>query len=400
MKVVWLCHFVNQEMKRHFDNPQLKEMAPWISILIELFHARSDVELHIVAPNIFNNTDCEFMNDGVVYHFYKRFPMPFNSLFFRKSYNILRIDDRSNYFWIKRKIANCIRKIDPDIIHLHGAENPYYSAGILSLFNDYPVLVTVQGFVRNATFNPNLTKTIKIEEEILLRAKNIGVRTEEMRKIVLQLNSKAVLHFHNYPIAYPSIVKENIGKDEPIDCLFFARVCKDKGIEDLLKAISIIKNNYPKISLAIVGSIGSRYLSFLQSLCNELNIVNNIQFVGFLSTQEDVYQYALQSKVCVLPTYHDIIPGTIIESMFLKLPVVTYAVGGIPELNKNEITVITGEKCNINQLAENILLLLNDINKRVILAERAYKYAKHKFGNEFIVNDIVDAYKLILNQNK
>jgi hypothetical protein len=34
IRVVWLCHFANQEMKDFFHTPHLKEMAPWINNLI------------------------------------------------------------------------------------------------------------------------------------------------------------------------------------------------------------------------------------------------------------------------------------------------------------------------------------------------------------------------------
>ena len=33
LKVVWLCHFANQEMQDYFRTPHVKEMAPWINVL-------------------------------------------------------------------------------------------------------------------------------------------------------------------------------------------------------------------------------------------------------------------------------------------------------------------------------------------------------------------------------
>lgn len=401
MKVVWLCHFANQEMKEHFKTPQLNEFAPWINNLIELFRTRTDVDLHIIAPNVFNNTDCSFKKDGINYHFYKRIPIPYNNKYVRKIHTFLQIEHITNFFWIKHKISNCIHKINPDIIHLHGAENPYYSVGILPLFDEYPILTTIQGFIRNASCigSINEKKAIEIEEAILKKSKHIGIRTDDMSKIALQINPNSTLHFHNYPIAIPSVVKCNIGKDEPIDCLFFARVCKDKGIEDLLAAIKIIKNEYPKISLSVIGIAFNSYLSYLKRLCSELGIQNNVQFLGFLPTQEDIYRYALHAKMCVLPTYNDIISGTIIESMFIKLPVVAYAVGSIPELNKKEVTLMLVDKQNVKQLAEKIIQLLKNDDLRKTLAKNAYCYVHELLDNTAVVPDIIKAYKSIIKEN-
>jgi len=400
LKIVWLCHFVNQEMKEYFNAPLVNEMAPWISKLINLFRNRTEVELHIVAPNIFNNTDCSFTKDAINYHFYKRIPIPDNNKYVRKIHTILQIEQITNFIWIKHKIANCIKKIDPDIIHLHGAENPYYSAGILPLFDKYPTLITIQGFIRNTSdIDPKKKKAINIEEAILKKTEHICARTDEMRKIILQINPNATIHFHNYPITIPSIVKDNIGRVEPIDCLFFAHVHKDKGIEDLLVAISLVKTFYPNISLLVIGGTENKYLSYLKNLCSKLNINSNVQFLGFLPTQDDVYKYAMLAKMCVLPTYHDIIPGTIIESMFMKLPIVAYAVGGIPELNKKENTVTLVEKQNINQLAEKIMQLLNNADLRKSLAEKAFCHAHERFDNSNVVPDLINVYKSILKED-
>lgn len=118
-----------------------------------------------------------------------------------------------------------------------------------------------------------------------------------------------------------------------------------------------------------------------------------------MENQYDIFEYSINAKMCVMPTYHDIIPGTIIEGMYMKLPVITYSVRGIPELNKEEKTIILLEKQNINQLAESIIILLNDTKTCENLAEKAYNKAKERFNNGNGVNDILRAYNTILEVN-
>lgn len=399
LKIVWLCHFANQEMKEYFNRPRVNEFAPWINGLICLFKGRSEIELHIVSPNVFTNKDCSFTKDGITYHFYKHIPFPFYNKFIKKVYNKLDFDNSTNHFWIKHKINNIITKINPDVIHLHGAEIPYYSAGILHLINRYPTLTTIQGFIKNASqVNRKNKKKAEIEKEILLKSMNIGVRTDEMSSIALQMNPNARQYFHNYPLNTPNNIKDNIGVNEPIDCVFFARICKDKGVEDLLAAIAIVKREYPQVSLSIIGGTSKSYLSYLKNKCVDLHITDNVKFLGFLPTQADIYQYALNAKMCVLPTYHDIIPGTIIESMFMKLPVIAYSVGGIPELNIKEETIMLVEKLDIEMLAEKILLLIDNVELRKSLAEKAFFHAKERFDNTKIPDDLLNAYYSILKQ--
>lgn len=400
IKVVWLCHFANDEIINYFESPQVNEFAPWISKLMDLVKGNDEIELHIVAPNVFTNTSCGFIKDGINYHFYKVVPISKNNHFLTRLYNLLQVEIFTNFYWIKRKIHNIVQDINPDIIHLHGAENSYYSAGILSLIDRYPVLTTIQGFIRNTSYtNFNINKRIAIEEDIIKRSNHIGVRTNEMSRLVKELNPSANLHFHNYPLEIPTEIKENIGKDEPIDCLFFARVEKDKGIEDLIESISIIKKSHPNINVKIIGSADKTYLQYLNDICAKSDIRSNVKFLGFLPAQEDIYPYILKSKMCVLPSYHDILPGTILISMFMKLPVVAYAVGGIPELNNDGDNIILVNKQDVNQLSKSIIMLLENDIYRKELAERAYIYAFKQFNNNKIIPDIFKAYREILKES-
>lgn len=398
MKVVWLCHFVNQDMKECFNTLNLKEFAPWIDNLIKLFN-NTDIELHIVAPNIFhNNKDTLLKKEGITYHFYKYSIINLNKRLNRIIYSILCYI--TNYFWIKHKIINCINKINPDIIHLHGAENPYYSAGILPLIDKYPVLTTIQGFISHTSVKNRLIKQrIKIEEEIINKCKYFGTRTENMNREILKINPKATLFFHNYPVTIPLFIKKKEEYHE-FDIVFFARVCKDKGIEDLLKAVYLVKKYKHDVSLHIIGATGNSYKQVLFDLINELNIKDNVIFLGFMTTQQDIYKHCIKARMCVLPTYHDIIPGTVIESMLMKLPVIAYAVGGIPYINSKKENIVLVEKQNISQLADKILLLLNDSQKCNQLAESAYSFAIRNFNNDYVKKDILKAYSQIFKKEK
>lgn len=393
LKIVWLCHFVNAEIKNFFNTPDVKEMAPWINTLINMFRYTGDIELHIVAPNVFTNKNINIKLKNIYYHFYQHRP----SIFPKKIYNLFRIESLTNYYYIKLKVQEIINNINPDLIHLHGAENPYYSAGILPLIEHYPTLVTIQGFIRNTDQNNFITrKRKKIEDEILKKSKYIGVRTKDMTEMVQRINPNAQLFYHRYGTTKPNYRKENHSSSD-FDIIYFARITKDKGIEDLLKALSLVKKVKEDISLHIIGPVSRSYSNYLNKLVKKLNIQSNIKFLGFMATQEDIYKYAVRAKIYVLPTYYDIIPGTIIESMFMKLPVIAYSVGGIPELNEKGKAVILVEKNNIDQLSIEIFDLLNDQNKRETMAEYAYNVAVNRFDDTNTVNQIINIYNEILS---
>ncbi len=193
--------------------------------------------------------------------------------------------------------------------------------------------------------------------------KFFGVCTEEMIKIIKQLNPNARFFIHEYPKSVNYTKKNN--SLSKFDLIFFARICKDKGIEDLLEAISLVKFKIkPDVTLHVIGSASLSYINYLKKITINLNIEKNVKFLGFFNTQQEIHKYALNAKLCVLPTYHDTIPGTISESMFMKIPVVAYAVGGIPELNQHGEAIALVEKKNIQQLAETIIKVLEDQKRK------------------------------------
>ena len=398
MKVIWLCHFANSEIKAHFKNSDVQEFAPWINNLIKLFKNNRFINLHIIAPNVFNNKNVSFIIDEITYHFYQHRVFQLKELLNRKFFFLLRMSYVHNNNFAQKKIVSLVDKIKPDLIHLHGAENPYYSEGIIPLFGKYPVLTSIQGFIRHTSINSNfINQRIKVEESIIKKCDHFGVRTDYMCKIIGQINPKAILHYHNYPIQIPTKIKNNIGAYEPIDCLYFAKLSKDKGVEDFLEAVSIVKKSMPNITAAVIGTTGEKYFNYLKDYCVKLGINNNVKFLGFMPTQIEVFNYAFNSKICVLPSYHDIIPGTIIESMFLKLPIVAYSVGGIPELNREEELILLAEKNNTLQLSEKIIFLLENVRVRTEIAEKAYKYVNKRYDNNNVIKDIINAYNSIIS---
>ncbi len=400
IKVVWLCHFANEEMKQHFGKLSVNNFAPWIDVLKNEAKELSAIELHIVAPNVYTNKNIYLFKDNVHYHFYQHIPILFiYNNFIRKAFNRTRYEYITDFHWIKRKVFRIINFIKPELIHLWGAENPYYSAGILPLIDRFPILLSIQGFIKQCTIrNAVIIKRIQIEDEIIKKTTHIGVCNENTANTVLEINHTANIFYHLYPYTIPSVSKNSTSD---FDIVFFARVTKEKGIEDLLYAVQMIKKTYSLISAKIIGGTTNSYMLHLKNLCKELEIEDNIEFMGFLPTQEDIYKIAVKAKVCVLPTHFDNLPGTIVESMFMKLPVIAYAVGGIPEINKTGENIILVEKLNINALASKVLFLLKENEYRNTLAEKAYNYAKTHFKNDVLMQELLKIYqKIIENENK
>lgn len=365
-------------------------MAPWISSLINLFETHENIELHIVSPHEYICGYKQFTIRGIHYHFFNAH-IPFWGRHWPVLFNF---DYWSDFTLNKLSIKRIINQINPDLIHLHGAENAYYSSSILQFKDIYPVFITVQGFISLMSDSDTypLNKRKRYEQKILKTFNHIGYRTQTMGNDIKKFNPCAVLHWHDYPLKEIKLYDS----EKKWDVVFFARVIKEKGIEDLLSVISILKRDKQDIRLCVIGATNEKYLNYLINMASVLNISENIDWKGFLPTQSDVHQFVCSSTVSVLPTYNDIISGTIIESMFLKTPVVAYNVGSIHEVNQDDEIISLVEKGDIDELASEIMKLLIDENLRNDRAAKGFKWVNKMRDDSKIANDLKTAYEEVI----
>jgi glycosyltransferase involved in cell wall biosynthesis len=389
LKIVWLCYFTNQFVQDKIKPwKRIGEFAHWISSMIKLFENDDSIELHVVSQHRWICGYKSFESKGVTYHFFN----PGIPVIGRHWPGFFRVDIWSDFRITKLNFARIVKKINPDIIHMHGAENEFCNA-IIQFSKKYPVFITLQGFIyKSSARSKSVNRRVQNENRIITMFKHFGYRTETMGADIKTINKEAVLHWHHYPMQEISPVEA----DKQFDLVFFARVCKEKGIEDLLEAVAILKKEKPDISLCVIGGGKS---DIWKEKAKELGIYGNIYWAGFLPTRKDVHDLASSARISVLPTYHDIISGTIIESLFLKLPVVAYDVGSIHEVNKYEKIITLVERFDINGLAESILRLLNDVKQREERSEKGCIRAHVMFnaGNDKTRSDLLKAYTEVIN---
>lgn len=81
----------------------------------------------------------------------------------------------------------------------------------------------------------------------------------------------------------------------------------------------------------------------------------------------------------------------------MKLPVVSYAVGGIPELNAETECVKLVTQHDTKALSNAMLELIQDKEKRRTLAENAYKYALEKFESPDFGDKTLQIYQKVIS---
>ena len=373
IKVVWLCHLTNDEIQSIIKpRKKIGTYAPWMFISLKIAEYDSSIDLHVVAPHEYISGIKEFELRGIHYHFFN----PYIPFYGRHWPGFFRWDYISNFSKTKRIVSKIVDTIKPKVVHLFGAENPQYSAGILPLIKRYPTILTVQGFISHSSLKPTrlLKKRMLLEQQIIKKIPISFYETKKSREDTLSYNPDIELYYNFWGSYKVTASKSQVGKK--YDMVFFARICKDKGIVDLLKATAIIKRKKPDVSLCVIG--GGNIEQF-KTIAENLNISENVIWLGFLPTRQDVFDKAIECKVSVLPTYHDIMPGTIIESMFLGIPMISYATDSNPEINENGEAIKLVEKGDVNKLSKTIYEIITNEELQYELSIKGKKRAEEMF---------------------
>ncbi|MFK5982674.1 MAG: glycosyltransferase family 4 protein [Flavobacteriaceae bacterium] len=398
IKVVWICHFYEKSLDDKLPlRKKGSEFAPWVRDLILQFKDRPEVELYIISPIEYLKKRVFRYTEGNIHYTFFNAHIP---IYGRHWPGFFKWDYFSNFKQNRKFVSKEVDKISPDIVNLIGAENAYYSSSILDIKDKYPHLVSIQGFIHlNSGTGNQHKKKAQIEKQILSTCNNFAYQINHTANVIKSFNNFTKLHHFFYPVSLPPKGVVNNGKTQ-YDFVFFARITKDKGIEDLIIALANVKSIKPDVKLAVLGKTSVTYMGFLKQLAIDNGVDKNIEWLGFLPTQAEVHDIVSKSKITVLPTYNDIISGTIIESMFIKTPVIAYGVGGIPDLNNEEEVIKVIEKGNVKMLANKMKELLLNEKKQMQLADKAYQKAIQLFDNKKVYSNMMSIYKKIIKSTK
>jgi glycosyltransferase involved in cell wall biosynthesis len=121
------------------------------------------------------------------------------------------------------------------------------------------------------------------------------------------------------------------GPAEPI-ILLPARIVREKGQLDLVRAVSMLRKSGVICSIVFAGRADdSAFVDELRREIAETGLAESVRFLGNIGIEELRDWYAA-SAVVAYPTYHhEGLPRTVLESQAMGVPVVAYASGGVAD---------------------------------------------------------------------
>ncbi len=147
--------------------------------------------------------------------------------------------------------------------------------------------------------------------------------------------------------------------------LMLGRMCRDKGVYDLIDATILVKQRYPDVKVYIAGD-GD--VEKVQATVLEKGLQENIEILGWLDDEQKI-QALRKVATVILPSYKEGLPMSILEGMAAGKVVIASRVGAIPEViaaengflvNSGDIQgiakamlTVCGEECELEHISLN-----------------------------------------------
>jgi glycosyltransferase involved in cell wall biosynthesis len=146
-----------------------------------------------------------------------------------------------------------------------------------------------------------------------------------------------------------------------------------KSINVLIKAFKIVSERVPEAELIIAGDGDCK--KELESLAKELNLENNVRFLGKISEAEKV-SLLQKAWVFVNPSMMEGWGITSIEANACGTPIVASNVQGLKDSVKDNFTGFLVEYGNVNEFGEKILSIIQNDDLRKEMEVNSIEWSK------------------------
>lgn len=185
---------------------------------------------------------------------------------------------------------------------------------------------------------------------------------------------KNITIIHN-GIDFSCIPKKLPSKERKKTAIFLGAISYDKGIDDALKAFSLINQASKNWQFWIAGKASDEMYKYLIFNVKKLRLFENTKYWGFVDEKKK-FELLARAHVLVNPSVREGWGLVNIEANAVGTPVVGYDVAGIRDSVKDGETGILLEKGDLVQLAEEVTNLVENKKKYKRYRKNCLKWAR------------------------
>jgi glycosyltransferase involved in cell wall biosynthesis len=419
MRVLWIINEICPVIRREMGLPD-SAGGGWVFSLANQISLYKEIKLCIAA--VYDCKEIKFYDiEGIKYYL---LPSKSQTTYQRK----LEI------YWQK-----VYEDFKPDVVHIHGTEyvhglafmrtfpklNYVFSVqGIIGIISRYYLSgidpreifrhITLRDIMRGDSIFQAKKKFEKrgiLEKEYFMRSNHVIGRTGWDFIHSKMSNPDISYHFCNEclrNIFYDSS-KWDLNNITPFTIFLSQSFYPIKGLHQVLKAIALLKTDFPELRLRISGPKILRnnnlsdmirisgYGKYIGSLIKKYKLNKNVIFTGVLNEEQMVSEYK-NAHLFICPSSIENSPNSLGEAQILGVPSIATNTGGIPDMVIHEESGLLYNFEEFEILAYNIKRIFEDNNLASKLSDKGREAALKRHDRRTNTSKMIEIYEQIIDR--
>jgi len=253
----------------------------------------------------------------------------------------------------------------PIVTTLHGTDitlvgrHPFYKEAVTFSINHSDRVTAVSNSLREDTLRLfDLKREIEVIPNFIDWKKYAHKEQPCNRTLLAQKEEKIITHISNF---------------RPL-----------KRVLDVLHVFERIQSKIPA-KLMMVGEGPEKAIA--QRYCEENHLESRVAFLG---KSDEIDKILCYSDLFLLPSEQESFGLVALEAMVHKVPVISTNVGGLPEVNKQNISGFLFPVGAVDAMAEQAISLLSNPQEHLKMKEQAFMQAK-----EFDIFNVIPQYEAV-----
>ncbi|MFH1063148.1 MAG: glycosyltransferase [Candidatus Omnitrophota bacterium] len=312
---------------------------------------------------------------------YQQLPLGYYSLGKKTLWDILSYLMRLPLLTLR--LCSILSKEKPDLIYANAART-FVFATVAAAIKKIPLIWHV-----HSIFDKGISRRLCNYFGRAQIVKKVIVVSDAARLPLAALWPKTKILYNciDEQVYYPGLrigpIRKSFGISDNIVISMVGLLVEWKCVDDFIRAAQIVTESIPDIKFLIVGDVlyGGKqdsYKQYLMDMVEELGLEKNVIFTGFRNDVPDIMR---EIDIFVIASKKpDPCPTSLLQAMASGPAVIATNFGGPAEIIKQGVDGLLYTACDYHELAEKMLQLIENSEKRALLAVNAQKKIKEKFN--------------------
>lgn len=301
---------------------------------------------------------------------------------------------------IKREWCELLNQLKPKVVHENCCWMP--DSALTQKWAQqlgYKVVLTPHGMlepwiIKRHYWTKKVPALLLYQKRAIVRADYLHATAESEKKNLLQLGYNSKIEVIANGIDVGEIVMKTSWKRKK-EILFLSRIHVKKGINFLIEAVAVLKEDLKGYKVNIAGEGDETYINELKVLASRLGVADYIHFIGGVYGNRK-WELFRDADLFVLPTHSENFGIVVAEALACGTPVMTTKGTPWSELETENCGWWTEVGTNpiVHALRVFLQLSTDDLEK---MGHNGRKLVECKYSSKKVAEDMVTLYKKVIN---